>query len=159
MINIVPSAARRTDETERSVCVFTGYWTNYPAEAPFQVGYLCHALITYLSEIAVRDQVAFDLIAGFVRWNMQYAQYGYYTAYNQVQTVHDYNDSTSMAICDAVAWYMMNGGSDAARVQMVQYMTTGINGGGRPYVDLGMWRGDHLGRLVTQLRLLRGGTL
>lgn len=129
---------------------------DYPGEAMFQIGYLCHALITYLCELQTRDINAFNIIGGFTKWNLNYARYGYY---NPLTNVNNVSDGTSMSFCDAAAWWVLQTNDDAVRLQLVQYLTTGIGGGQMPYIDLQKWAGDFLGRYVTALKAARGGTI
>ena len=78
----------------------------------FQIGYLCRSLISYLNEIPVRDQTTYDLIVGFIRWNLNYARYGYY---NQLTNVNTVSNGTAMTFCDvAVRELLFNDSENVA---------------------------------------------
>ncbi len=129
-------------------------------ESPFQLGYLCRALISYLHE-RPNDSTAMALVEGFVRWNLTNGRYGYYTA---LTAVSPYSSGTAMTFCDVAAWYCLKRPgalADQVRVQLNEYITTGIGDVRRekPYIDLLHWSGDFLGRWVTLLAQSRGGSL
>lgn len=129
-------------------------------ESPFQLGYLCRALISYLHE-RPNDTTAMALVEGFVRWNLTNGRYGYYTA---LTAISPYSSGTAMTFCDVAAWYCLKRPgalADQVRVQLNEYITTGIGDARRerPYIDLLHWSGDFLGRWVTLLAQSRGGSL
>lgn len=129
---------------------------DYPAEAMFQIGYLCRALISYMSEQQTRDQIAYDIVGGFVKWNLNYSRYGYYNALTNVNQV---SDATSMSFCDTVAWWLMQVNDENVKQQLSQYLSSGLGGGQKPYIDLLNWKSDFLGRWVTALKIAKGGTI
>lgn len=119
---------------------------DFQGEAVFQVGYLCRAIISYVEDLAERDPVALDIIRGFVRWNVGDASFGYYVATGAKNAE---SSGTAMTFADPQAWYAVLAGDRAALDQLAAYVTTGLGGGERPYVNLRDWTGDYNGRITS----------
>lgn len=117
---------------------------DYPQEAVFQIGFLARAMISYLEELPESDPTALELVAGFVRWNVGYANFGYYNPLTERNTT---SDGSAMTFGDPQAWYAVATGDQAALEHLRTYVERGIGGGARPYVDLAHWTGDFNGRI------------
>lgn len=125
---------------------------DYQAEAVFQIGYLTHAIISYAEDLPAHDPVAVDIVRGFVNWNVNYANFGYYVG---LTTQNARSDGTAMSFADPQAWYGVLAGDQAALDQLETYVRSGIGGGARPFVDLTDWSGDYLGRITSAALSMR----
>lgn len=127
---------------------FLSAGSTYEEEAIFQLGYLARALIDYLEELPQPDMELEAVVGGFVRWNVERANFAYYLRYDGANAR---SDPTGLTFCDAQAWWALRTGDEATYQHLRAYITTGIGGGQRPYGGLPGWSGDFNGRVVKQL--------
>jgi hypothetical protein len=127
-----------------------------PGEAMFQIGYLSHAMITYLEELQTVDSAVYNILAGFVKWNMTNSNFGYY---NPLTTVNQNSDGTSVTFMDAQAYYATKSNDVTAMQHLDTYAKTGIGPAGqRPYFWSEVWTGIFCGRIATTaLKKFNGG--
>ena len=126
---------------------------NPDQEAVFQMGYLSRAIADYIEEINTPDSVAMNILAGFVGWNMNNANFNYYMDVTK-STTRGTSDGTSGTMADPQVWYAMKTGQRAPINHVNAYIDLGIPAGvgSLPYADLKNWKGDFHGRLTVFAR-------
>ncbi|MCB9655465.1 MAG: hypothetical protein H6729_15195 [Deltaproteobacteria bacterium] len=156
-------ASRVTDDKELYALVGTylhdyiGPYIARPSEGllptnVFQLGYLTHAMLSYLGDLPEPDAEVVNMIGRCVDWNVEQGNFAY-TLDGSWRS-----DGSGFVFGDAQAWYGKNYGSTAALDHLMLYQRSGIAGGDRPYVDLTQWSGDYAGRLSAPiLKPLSGG--
>ena len=122
-----------------------------PFESVFMTGYLARALINYLEEVEGDGAGVEEVVRGFVRWNVEHANFGYNVNPTDPQ-LQGVSSGTALTMGDPQAWYAWKRGDTAAAAHLNQYIATGINGGDQPYADLTQWTGDFVGRLTSFAR-------
>lgn len=122
---------------------------NPPFESAFMAGFLCRALIGYLEEVGGDPEIE-TIVRRMVEWNVAHANFGYNV--NPADPVLSAKSTGSgMIFADAEAWVGRRTGSIAIRDHLLRYVTSGIDGGQRPYAELRAWSGDFVGRLTAAL--------
>ncbi|MBK8014728.1 MAG: hypothetical protein IPK13_25690 [Deltaproteobacteria bacterium] len=120
--------------------------------AVFQLGYLTHAMLSYLGDLPEPDADVVNMIRQCVEWNVRQGNF----AYNLDGTWR--SDGSGFPFGDAQAWYGRNFDDAAALDHLMTYQRSGLAGGDRPYVDLTQWSGDYSGRISAPvLKQLSGG--
>ena len=122
-----------------------------PFESVFMTGYLARALINYLEEVEGDGAGVEEVVRGFVRWNVEHANFGYNVNPTN-PNLQGVSSGTALTMGDPQAWYAWKRGDTAAAAHLNQYIATGINGGDQPYADLTQWTGDFVGRLTQFVR-------
>jgi hypothetical protein len=121
----------------------------------FQTGYLMRAIATYLEEVNARgDRQAyaegFSYLSGLMEWNCNFGNFPYY--FNAREGGKGQSSGTGLTLVDPQAWYYWHTGKQKYLDQINQYLTTGINGGEKPYGQFKEWSGQFEGRWYLHVR-------
>lgn len=115
-------------------------------EASFQAGFLLHALINYYEEIG-GDAKILAVIEAYIRWNMQYASFAYYSLINGEELMS--SDGTGLTMVDPQIWLALQLDQPVMAAHARQYVEQGIpfKVGAKPYGQFKRWQGQYEGRL------------
>ena len=123
-------------------------------ESVFMTGYLSRALINYLEEVPTDTAGVLALVRGFVKWNVEHANFGYDVDPTNPK-LQAASNGTALTMGDPQAWWAWRQADQAALTHLNRYIDTGINRGSPAPDELKVWRGDFSGRIT---QFMRDGT-
>jgi hypothetical protein len=99
---------------------------------------LSHALVTYIEEEGTdANSSAMELLRRFVKWNINNANWGYYTGLTQVNTAPS---GSSVTFADPQAWWAYKMNDRTALDDIRSFIPDS-------YVNMLTWQGDFIGRV------------
>jgi hypothetical protein len=163
--------AARIANGQSFVMNFKYHLTNYlrPAQDPiygqqkdnnpesgggFQTDYLLRSIIAcleYAEGVDVQTYAeGFQYLSGLMAWNLNYGNFAYYHNPSTSNGSQGVSSGTALTIVDPQSWYYWNTGKALYWDHIQAFVTTGINGGERPF-GLGFvnggWNGQFEGRM------------
>ncbi|MFH0919129.1 MAG: T9SS type A sorting domain-containing protein [Fibrobacterota bacterium] len=126
---------------------------NEGRDASFQAGFLVRPMIQFMDEIRnVNPQAyaeGFNVVSGVMEWNLHYNNFG---GWKDPSTGINLSNGTGLTFCDPQAWYYWNTGKKEYLDHLNLYITTGINGGEKPYGEFSKWEGQFENRFTWFVR-------
>ncbi|NJN14240.1 MAG: hypothetical protein HC813_00840 [Planctomycetes bacterium] len=124
----------------------------------FEHGYLARALAEVMDETGLYDREVWDrcfnLIWGIVEWNDRIGDFAYVV--DNTSLTPPTSAGSALPMTDPIAWFAWKFGAPKYLDKLFTYISSGLNGGSRPYEDIAnlsnQWTGSSLGRAVHYVR-------
>jgi hypothetical protein len=115
-----------------------------PSAAVFQQGFLVKSFINLYNEFSDQEKTL-ALIRSYVKWNLTYANYGYYRSIISKDVTKKASGSSATYV-DAAIWYALISGEKKYADHAINFVQKGI-GGVKPYGKWATWQGQYEGQL------------
>lgn len=115
-----------------------------PSAAVFQQGFLVKGFINLYNEFSDQEKTL-ALIQNYMKWNLTYANYGYYRSIisNDISTKASGSSATYV---DAAIWYTLISGEAKYADHAINFVQKGV-GGVKSYGKWATWQGQYEGQL------------